>query len=180
VSRPLEPRRRDLGMDPSLLRPLGLMTVYFAHLDRELEFLIWCLLASRNLLNPIPQEEVAAVRMGIQVGQAVTASMSYGRKVELITTLVSERFGGNHPFVFEADKLSRLLHALEEKRNQITHSSWVGARSGEGVRLKIRNRGSKGVHRLFECVTRDQLTDLAGRMADAGTDVSLLRDKLYP
>jgi len=140
-------------IDPTLLEPIGRVTVNFEMLSGEVEFGIWRLLFDNNA-----QEQ--------RTGEIITAERSFGKNVELFACLYKHRYPEQ-----DHEKLERLckkLHAVEQERNKITHSRW---RSGS-MRIKTTAK-QKGFRFQFEKMSRAQIEGIADEIVKTATEFVL-------
>jgi hypothetical protein len=135
------------------LKAIGQVTVQFAFLEFTVAELIWGLLGIEQ-----------------KVGQAVTAGLPFRQSVALASTLAKQR-------VVDPVALSRLdgllskALAAENERNTIVHSTWFVLDEGAQVsRLKFRADKAKGRIVHFATVASEQISAIAGRIADVLLD----------
>src|SRR5438067_4627332 len=117
-------KRRVAAIDPSLIQPIGELTVNFAMLESILKRGI------ERLLFPGPfsrsKHDTAAI---------VTVEMSFRRLVHLFECLVRERCPESDVQACKA--LCAEMFRIERKRNAIIHSEWgLDADSRLTVRMK--------------------------------------------
>ena len=145
-------RRMTPTVDPSLLEPLGQLTVNFNILEQILAFFVWNLIGHQQI-----------------VGQIVTAGMPFRRIVDLFCSLFRYRFTGPTELTALAD-LRKRIEDVEANRNAFVHSVWAGAGElGTGTRLKMTARAKRGLEVALVNTRADEieaLAELAGAVWD--------------
>lgn len=122
---------------PVLLTHIGDMTVSFALLEGEIQFLVAGLIAR-------PQ----------RVGQILSSYLSFSNLRAAAISLYLDRHGEDADFTTLKGLMAR-SGKIEEERNRITHSMWgAGGTPSTAARLKIRARESRGFH--FESEVYDE------------------------
>lgn len=153
-------RKMKAAIDPALLKPIGLVTVNFAMLEGSLSFFIWELIGREQ-----------------QVGQIVTAQLSFRQLIDLFCSLY--RFRVSDPkLLAEFERIRKSLHEAEEGRNKVTHSQWgAGDEPGSSTRIKTVARAKKGLQFIFENITEPDLDTLADFLATLTYEIMELMDK---
>lgn len=116
-----------------LLVHMGDITVSFAMLEFHIQMLTGSLINEHQ-----------------RIGQIVTAELSFRALRGLVTSLYRERHGEDADFGTLVDLMKR-AQALEEIRNQITHSIWLaGDPANTIMRFKTTAREKPGLKFSFE------------------------------
>ena len=100
-----DPKTKDF------LVKIGETVVVFNHLESMVEFNIWELIAASGN---------AHVRQSI--GKRITTTLEYMQKVDLLRSLIVERFGEEKDKLFK--EVYTTLQECSEIRNDIAHSLW--------------------------------------------------------
>ncbi len=97
------------------------------------------------------------LRRGDNVGQIVTAALSFKAKVDLLAALFRhERPASEH--LDQLDELCGAWFQIEQKRNQVVHSKWGGVLEGMGMtRSKYTARHKHGLQHHWETLTPMQV-----------------------
>ena len=146
------------AIDPTLLEPIGRVTVNFEMLSSQVEFGIWHLLLYGN--NDAREQ---------RIDQIVTAELAFRRCVELFSCLYQHRYPTQTDYE-KLNQLCRKLLAIEEKRNKIIHSLWGGAGElGHSTRIKTTAK-QKGIKFQFQKMSRAEINAIADEIAQAATE----------
>ena len=146
------PRKQKPAIDPSLMEPIGQVTVNFAMLEQHLSFGIGCLLH--------PEQ---------RTGQIVTAELSFRQKVQLFSALFVHRFPDEDGTAIK-DLCSR-LSTVEQERNLLIHSFWaVSKKAGESMRLKTTAK-AKGISFQRAVTNREDVEAVAGEVAEVSAEL---------
>ncbi|MEY2563857.1 MAG: hypothetical protein QOH88_2050 [Verrucomicrobiota bacterium] len=141
-------KRRVAAIDPSLIQPIGELTVNFAMLESILKRGIECLLFPGSYSHS--KQDTAAI---------ITAEMSFRRLIHLFECLIRDRCGESNVQACKALCVEMLR--IEEKRNAIIHSEWgLDARSRLTVRMKTTAK-AKGLRRHRERLRAEGVTEIA-------------------
>ena len=123
---------------------IGETIIFFEHLDEQLSAAISFLMGR-----------------GDEIGQIITAELSFKAKVNLLATL----FGHERPnsdYRNNLRELSNACLAIEEKRNQVVHSKWRHEFNGSRMtRSKYTARHKHGLQRISEEFTPAQVQAIA-------------------
>ena len=149
----MDPGPLEHHVPAPLLARLGDITVSFAMLDVQIQFLAWVLLGVVERQN---------------LGNIMTSELSFGARCDLVLNLYREQFG----LVDEFEELRVLIkraRALEKERNRITHSFWAPSFSNtdgsrvEDVarRIKVSARSKRGLAWDEETVDEQRLVGVA-------------------
>jgi hypothetical protein len=146
-------KRRVAAIDPSLIQPIGELTVNFAMLESILKHGI------QHLLFPGPyshsKHDTAAI---------ITAEMSFRRLVHLFECLVRDRCAESDVQTCKA--LCAEMFRIEEKRNAIIHSEWgLDAGSRLTVRMKTTAK-AKGLRRHRERLRAEGVAEIAEEIGE--------------
>ena len=126
------------------LEAIGDITVSFAMLEAVLQGLVHTLLGTR-----------------LATAQTVTAELSFKGLRTLAASLWIERFGKADAVTVDFLKLMARVRAVEENRNQVTHSLWAANDAGLIVRIKHTAKETRGLEMKFDQVTAADLGKLA-------------------
>lgn len=130
------------------LHLIGDIVVRFGNLDMFVATAIWKLLGDRRDL--------------FILGQAITAEMSFDRKVHAFASMYRIRFPeqAKEP---ELQALTGVLFAAQDGRNAIVHSAWTESPEEEGafsLRLKASSKAKRGLRTQFQRVTTARLEEV--------------------
>jgi hypothetical protein len=147
----------------ALLKRLGDITVSFAMLEKQIQFLAWVLLGDAEKQR---------------VGNIITAELSFQALCDLVRNLYREQFGEGDGFE-ELLELMKRARRLEEGRNRLTHSFWTPSFSGadgakvEDVarRVKTTAKGKRGLASDDENVDEPGLAEVAGAFKQLAGEV---------
>lgn len=143
-----------IGTPDAISAAIGRIAINFNDLEKELSSVIAYLLQS-----------------GEDIGRIVTADLSFGNKVNLMSALSLARLSGADD-TEQLQALSRLCRRAEELRNRILHSSWLSASLPEFTeRIKLSSKGRKGFSQKRELMTSAELMDIADFIAYSTTMV---------
>jgi len=164
---------------------MGLVSAQFSHLDLGWSFLIWSLLAQCDVITTHCDDARGQFQ---RTGMAVTATMSFRRKIDLAVALAVERFGGTDSRVTAIQKIARECASLEDQRNTMIHSWWSAARTPKNDgNLARATRTKYALHRKKGLITssdkgvnRESLIELAERMDAVFEDLTDARLQMYP
>lgn len=141
---------------------LGRVASHFAVLENVIQGLAW------SLIDPRDQ----------QVGQIVTAQMSFGRTVDLAGSIFRHRVGDEALREQLMALLNRAL-AVEERRNAVTHSIWGFDESPDSAqRIKSTAKKNRGLDHRFERMHAADVDRIALDAAAVASDLLGFRDKL--
>ncbi len=146
----------------NLLKPLGAVTANFTYLDGAIQFAIWVFLFGHDARPQL-------------LGQAVTSELSFRQLVSLFGASCRLRFPDRDHGQLEA--ICRRVRELEQKRNQILHSFWVGGSDGKARRFKSTAKGELKLQ--SEEVDVATLTSLAADLEQAVEEVHQFRKALF-
>lgn len=141
-------------MNDELLREIGDLTVSFAQLEESVGAFTGTLIAEHQ-----------------RVIQIITTHLSFQRLRTLAASLYLERHGKDEDY----ETLRRLLalaETLEKRRNQITHSMWMGAEApAHGQRMKF-TPSVTGTDVTFEPFEPGEIAKLAADMRQLSDEFS--------
>jgi hypothetical protein len=128
-----------LNLQGNLAMALGWVSGNFAGLESSLDFFLWLLLFGNT-----EREQ--------RRGRMVTAQLPFQRKVWLFKALAIERLDAKyHP---EVEALVKRCGKMEQERNRVTHSLWIGGEGGTARRYKDTARGTL-VHQSEKLLVED-------------------------
>jgi hypothetical protein len=134
---------------------IGEIAIAFGVLELYLELAIWQMVAENNETKR-------------KLGEAITAEMSFDRKVHAFHSMFALQFPAeaNDPHLRE---LITDLFAAQDKRNQILHSAWsVSHEFGGYTRMKASAKAGKGLRRKLSTVEPDELLAVYRQIGDLG------------
>ena len=133
------PSRPECGTSSNVFEAIGEAAAGFEFLDDQVATSIAFLL-----------------RRGDIVGRIVTAELSFGAKVNLLTVLfATER--PQSPHLEALRELAAGCFQVEARRNQIVHSRWLRDFAGGAKRVKHTARGKRGLQTTEEPIAPDQV-----------------------
>lgn len=142
-------------MSPQVLAKIGDITVSFAMLEAEIRSVVASFLQTDR-----------------QVAQIITAELSFKNLRALAISLYKQRYGEDVDFAALRGFMNRAAR-LEEVRNQVTHSEWVGGdASHKAVRRKTTAKESRGIHFQFREMSETELAAIA-------SDLRALAEELF-
>jgi hypothetical protein len=126
-------------------RAIGRISVMFSDVEIWTSAFIWQLIG--------PEQNV---------GQMVTAGMSFPRPLDLLTSLFRHRCP-DPSLVNRLEGLVTRISELEQKRNTVLHSSWISQslEPNEATRFKITAHRKKGLQRAKEITRPEELDAIA-------------------
>jgi hypothetical protein len=134
---------------------IGEIAVAFGVLELYLELAIWQMVAENDETKR-------------KLGEAITAEMSFDRKVHAFYSMFALQFPAeaNDPHLKE---LVSNLFAAQDKRNQILHSAWsISDEYGSYTRMKASAKAKKGLRRTLSTVEPDELLAVYREFGDLG------------
>lgn len=133
---------------------LGEIVVAFGNLELFLEVSLWQLLASED------------DRERLLMAQALTAEMSFDRKVHAFVSMFRQRCIPETDS--ELDALRKELFAAQEERNQLLHSAWnySEALGASFMRMKASAKAKHGLRRRFHRMSAERIEATLHRIAD--------------
>ena len=141
------------------LEKIGDITVSFALLENQIQFFIWSLLE----LTPRIQ----------RIGQIITSELSFKKLRAVLISLYKETYGENDNYKRMRDLMNR-AGKIEEKRNQITHSSWGAGKDIDSItRIKTTTKEKCGLRFKVEYVTAHDLAKIAGDIKKLAAEISI-------
>ena len=144
-------------------RAIGAVTVNFAALEGLLKFFVWAFIG--------PDQ---------RTGQIVTTEYSFRKLRAVALGLVKHRVR-DAAMVDKCSLLLTRIGSLEERRNQITHSSWSKNKTEKKlVRLKPKLHPSKGWDLTTEWLTVDEVNLVADQLGEAGAELMDLLAEIVP
>jgi hypothetical protein len=134
---------------------IGEVAVAFGILELYLELAIWQMVAEND-------EEKR------KLGEAITAEMSFDRKVHAFSSMFALHFPSEANDA-ELKKLVGSLFAAQEKRNQILHSAWSFSDDFEAfTRMKASAKAKKGLVRTISTVEPTELLAVYKQIGQLG------------
>ena len=136
---------------------LGEIAIRWGNLELFVSATVWQLLAAGDKTIE-------------QMAQAITAEMSFDRKVNAFFSLYKIRF----PKEAADPELKALVTALfgaEEKRNQLLHSAWSFSKDGElsgRIKSSARAKRGHGLRNRFNSVDAPTITAVAKEIVEVG------------
>jgi hypothetical protein len=134
---------------------IGEIAIAFGILELYLELAIWQMVAENNETKR-------------KLGEAITAEMSFDRKVHAFYSMFALQF----PAEADDPHLKELvagLFAAQDKRNQILHSAWsVSDEFGSYTRMKVSAKAKNGLRRTLSTVQPDELLAVYRQICDLG------------
>jgi hypothetical protein len=107
---------------PAMLLQIGDMTVSFGHLEFQMQEIL-----------------VYLVNQSAIIGRVLGSYLSFSNLRASVSTLYEERFDADELFL-ELKDLLKEAASIEQERNAITHSYWIGGKTP----LTITRHGSSG------------------------------------
>jgi hypothetical protein len=136
------------------LKHIGDITVSFALLESIIQLMIGSLIFEHQ-----------------RIGQIITAELSFKNLRSLLISLYVERHGKDDDFKVLREFMKRAA-AIEDKRNQITHSIWsAGQNSNSITRIKTTAKEKHGIRFNFENVTEQDLKNVALDIKNLGEEI---------
>jgi hypothetical protein len=118
------------------------------------------------------------IRDNQRIAQIITSELSFKSLRTLVMNLYSERYGENSYFLLLRLLMDRAA-ALEDRRNQITHSMWaVGRKPNSILRIKTTSKEKRGLQFQFEDLTIEQLSKIVDDIKKLSGEFSLFWTKL--
>jgi hypothetical protein len=151
---------------------IGEIAIAFGILELYLELAIWQMIAETD----------EAKR---KLGEAITAEMSFDRKVHAFYSMFALRF----PTEAADPELKALvadLFAAQDNRNQILHSAWSFSEKFDAfTRMKASAKASKGLTRKISTVEPSELLTKHKQIGELGQRFALfaksrIQDRLVP
>jgi hypothetical protein len=137
------------------MRLIGEIAVGFGNLELYLEAGIWQLLGGQD-------------KATILVAQALTAEMSFDRKVHAFASMYKLRV----PTDADSAELKELISDLFEiqgERNAILHSAWSPSEAMQALaRMKASAKAKEGLRRRLHAMTPARLEAIRVRIAQVG------------
>ena len=129
---------------PEVFAALGKVNVYFAALESQIEFLTWSLINSEQM-----------------IGQIITSELSFKGKVNLLSSIFIYRVE-NEEHQDELDAILTKAIQVEERRNVVVHSQWLGGGPGPNhLRIKKTAKKGKGIKHQFVHVSTEEIEGIA-------------------
>jgi hypothetical protein len=146
--------RRNLRCSAPEVHLIGEIAIGFGNLEFYLEGGIWLLLAG---------DDDATRRLA----EAITAEMSFDRKVHAFSSLYKLRVPERNDSELEA--LVAVLFKIQDERNGILHSAWLylDAHTAPLI-MKAQAKAKHGLRRRFHRMTSARLEEVRVRIAEAG------------
>jgi len=154
--------KSEIEIEDKYLRSIGLIVVSFSALESAVSEWINSLLLTEG-----------------QLGEIVTAEMSFRAKVTLASSLCRYKFKDSKRLE-KLDKLLRRLQQAECMRNDVVHSYW-GFSTGE-IRARRSKKTAKiktGLRFHFQEMTVDELNEIADFIGNVVYDVVLFEGHMY-
>ena len=149
--------RLATAVKPEFLELLGAISTNFSSLEFTLSRSIWWLLGSATL-----EEQHRYFN--------VTAQLSFKQLVWMTASLYRHRFPNEN--VEKIESIVKRCFQLEEDRNYLTHSLWIGQPGVDGVTLLKMTSRSKGVRTTLGAHSRKEFVSVANGLADLSQEVS--------
>lgn len=144
-----------------VVHAVGEIAIAFGNLELFLAVTIWQLLG-------------VADKVVEQLAQAITAEMSFDRKVHALASMYKIRFPADAASAEFEQLLARLFEA-QNLRNQVLHSSWpVPGDDGEIIRIKSSAKSRKGLRNRATVVRAKDIVDVVALIHDVGHDLARL------
>jgi hypothetical protein len=140
---------------------LGEIVVAFGNLELFLETSLWQLLASED-----DRERFLMV-------QALTAGMSFGRKVDAFASMFRQK--GIAQAERELAALTKGLSDAEKERNQLIHSAWNYTNiwgGGSFMRMKATANSRRGLRRGFHRMPPGRIEETLRRIEEAAQSLA--------
>ena len=136
---------------------LGDIVTAFGNLEIFLEGTIWQLLG---------QEDQSKFLMA----QALTAEMSFDRKVHALASMFRVKYPKQHEA--ELESLVASLSKAQEERNALMHSAWnYSADSGQFERMKATAKAKRGLVRRVHTTSAATLETVRGNIDKVANDL---------
>lgn len=140
------------------MHALGDIVAAFGNLEFFVEVAIWHLLGAEDRKRSL-------------MAQAVTAEMSFDRKVHALASMFREKYGKVHEKELAA--VVKSLFAAQDERNALLHSAWNYSDNFRAlVRMKASAKARGGLQRRLHRMTIDRLEAIRRRIAAAGEAIS--------
>ncbi len=134
---------------------IGEIAVGFGNLEFYLESGIWQLLAGDD-------EQTR------KLGEAITAEMSFDRKVHAFASLYRLKVPAGSDDT-ELKALVKSLFEAQENRNAILHSAWTYSEKWHAfTRMKASAKATRGLRRRMHRMSPERLEAIRYRIAEAG------------
>jgi hypothetical protein len=136
------------------LKAIGDITVSFAMLESQIQYLIGSLINEHQ-----------------RIGQIITAELSFKNLRALLISLYLERYGEDDDFSNLREFMKR-AGQTEDKRNQIIHSVWAAGKDKDHItRIKTTAKEKHGIRFKFEDISAEALHEFA-------KDIKVLAEEL--
>ena len=136
---------------------LGDIVTEFGNLEAFLEVAIWQLLGQED-------------RSRFLMVQALTAEMSFDRKVHALASMFRLKYPKQHEV--ELDSLVNSLFRAQDQRNALMHSAWnYSSHSGQFLRMKATAKAKRGLVRRFYAAPAGQLETVRGTIEKVANDL---------
>jgi hypothetical protein len=139
---------------PAMLKQIGDMTVSFVHLEFHMR-LVFVYLVNQSAI----------------VGEILGTYLSFSNLRAALSALYVQRFGEDERF----SELTDLLHEaakIEQERNAITHSAWIGGHTPLMItRHKVTAREKRGFKQQDEQYSEEKLLAFNQRIQRLTTNV---------
>ena len=142
-----------ISLCDEVLTEIGKITVIFGLIDHSLAEIIGRIVTVGGRPN--------------ELGQIVTAELSFKQRIATVDSLLLFALGKDHDFVNQFAQVKPLLFKAEEQRNLVVHSIWLNpcnaVDSETIIRLKTTAKQKRGLHTDFVAMTLPalrQITDI--------------------
>ncbi|MPZ68811.1 MAG: hypothetical protein GEU71_04705 [Actinobacteria bacterium] len=146
------------------LRALGRVSANFAALEVSTSLMIWALIGDED-----------------EVGQIVTAKLSYRQLLDILAGLTHYRCGDSREIHAELMAFIKTADAAQQKRNIVLHSAYTAPNEGEEEmgRLKMRLDRKRGLAKdVFFDEATSEVEAAADQVRDAANEAFRLMDRL--
>jgi len=121
---------------------------------------------------------IISIRTHDQIGQIVTAELSFRQKISLLRSLLVLCLTDQHGAIKELDGIKGKLHEADAQRNIVVHSNWFKSEDNEEEEVVVRSKTTaKEKHGLkFEWVELNlkEIEKITDQVADAYFKISML------
>jgi hypothetical protein len=114
---------------------------------------------------------IVSLRRRQELGQIVTAELSFRQRIGLLRSLLVFALGGEHATVAEFDRLRTVLYSADAERNRVVHSLWCRPDKTcdphSMIRIKTTAKESRGLQTEFVSLNLEDLEKISDQIGNA-------------
>jgi hypothetical protein len=103
---------------------------------------------------------IVSLRSRHELGQIVTAELSFRQRVGTLRSLITFCLGEDHETVLDFDRIKKLLYSADAQRNLIAHSLWGSPDESDPhtvLRIKTTAKEKRGLRTEFVTLSLEDL-----------------------